>query len=73
MLLQAYLQTLLVRLQKGTEELLREAMEVSRLLFLLQRDVVTSQCHVWLAQSRLTSALKSTFANHPRADVWPRG
>ncbi|CAB1351418.1 unnamed protein product [Coregonus sp. 'balchen'] len=39
MLLQAYLQTLLPRLQEGTEELLREAMEVSRLLFLLQRDV----------------------------------
>lgn len=36
MLLQGYLQTLLPRLRGGTEELLREAMEMSRLLSLLQ-------------------------------------
>jgi hypothetical protein len=76
MLLQAYLQTLLPRLQEGTEELLQEAMEVSRLLSLLQRDVarangramaqvVTSQHHLCLAQSRLPAAVQSTFATLP--------
>lgn len=66
MLLQAYLQTLYPRLQGGTEELLRKAMEVARLLCLLQRDVArsngramvqvcTSRRHLWLAQSRLLS------------------
>ena len=72
----AYLQTLLPRQQEGTEELLQEAMEVSRLLSLLQRDVahankramaqvVTSQHHLWLAQSRLPAALQITFATLP--------
>ena len=67
---------LLSQLQGGTEELHREAMEVSRQLSLLQRDVapangwamlqvVTSRCHLWLAQSRLTPALQSIFSTHP--------
>ena len=73
MLLQAYLQTLLPRLREGAEELFLEPMKVSCRLSLLQRDVaranrlamaqvVTSQCHLWLAQSRLPAALQSTFA-----------
>lgn len=84
MLLQAYLQTLYPRLQGGTEELLRKAMEVARLLCLLQRDVArsngramvqvcTSRRHLWLAQSRCCPEHICHSPHHPRADLWHRG
>ena len=53
MLLQAYLQTLLPRLKGGTEEVLRQAMEVSCLRSLLHRDVARS--NGWVMAQVVTS------------------
>ena len=89
MQLQAYLHTLLPRLPKGTEELLREAMVVSCLLSLLQEGCGPCQqtghgASGYLLSPSLAGPIPSASCSpeplsqchsphHPSADVWLRG
>lgn len=76
MLLSSYLARLIPTLPGGSQDLVDEAMEVSRLLGLLQTDlarangqavasVVSSRRHLWLSQSKLPLPVQKTFMGLP--------
>ena len=76
MLLQSYLATLIPALAEGSEGLHQEALEVSKLLGMLQGElargngmavasVVSSRRHLWLSQSKLPTPVQKTFLDLP--------